>query len=158
MNFDSMFTEGRLAWSPCASSTDLDTWLEHEIPFVGTFELGRSRILFTVVGEIDSSMRTGVWAYTTLREDPPDTFADISEMKQWVESRFENSKAIFAVTRDLRISHYSELATVESIFDGASAFLETILQADSNPRNRARARFSAHQAEVETIERELIDV
>jgi len=157
MNSDSLFAKGRLAWSPCSRATNLEVWHEHEVPFVGTFDVSGVRILFTVVGSAESSKTTTVWGYTELVNEPPESFEDVKELRRWVHSQFKGSPSCFAVTSDLRIIRYSDTVTAESIWDGASVFLETLLEAIENPTARARARFSANQAEVELVGQELVD-
>ncbi|NRQ51567.1 hypothetical protein [Aeromicrobium stalagmiti] len=157
MNFDLIVARGQLPWTPNPHAEDLDVWHEHEIPFAGTFQQAGHVILFTAVGNIDSSMTIGSWAYTELLTQPPATFSDVDEMRDWVESQFVGAKAIYAVSRDLVLFRYSECKQVETLYDGASDFLDEVLDSVTDKRSRDLARFSAHQAEVEVVEKELVD-
>jgi hypothetical protein len=158
MNFDAMITRGRLPWSPNEHAQNLDVWHALEVPYAGTFDFDGETVLFTAIGELDSTMLTATWAYTCVGHDVPDAFASFDDMDDWIHTRFDGSEAVYAHTQDLRIKEYSGCEKVSSLEDGVVNFLENLLKTLERKHPSPRVVVAARQAAVEEAERDLAGV
>lgn len=159
MNLDKLVTRGRIPWSPVPAARDLDVWVEYDHPLAGTFVADGQTVLFAVVG--DSSAKRSVWAYAILTGPEAEQYAglafdSVTELRQFVEDRFSERQAVFALADDLVIQIWAPADSAGPLYEKAIAFLDSILdQPDHRPD--PGTRFRAKLAQVDVVRDELVD-
>ncbi|MFD6029807.1 hypothetical protein ACFWE5_03780 [Cellulosimicrobium funkei] len=123
---DGIVRKGCAPWLPQPEATGLDVWHADDVPRLGTFELGDTRVLFTAVGEVSAGLT--VWAYLPLTDAQWDRMEDevfetVVDMQRSAEREFECRHAVFATSRDFKLTRWS----TEPVGQGATAFLKAVI-------------------------------
>jgi hypothetical protein len=159
MNLDVVVTQGCLPWSPNPDAHDLNVWYEFEYPRAGTFETKECTVLFTAVGGFET--RTSVWAYTCLTSDEARDLADVTfdslpDLRHFVETTFAGRRVVLALADDLTVSSWAVADNKGSLYEVATAFLESVL-AETRNRQDAGTKFRAKLAQVDVATNKLVD-
>lgn len=147
MNLDSMVKQGRLPWRPNALARELDVWHQYETPLTGTFSVGDSVILFTLVMETDSDV--SVWAYMELPHDVAQSVGDLSfegvhDLNQWVEEQFRGHEAVLAFAKEGRLAgRWGRKHVDRDLLTALESFLQDLIHSvdeveDTSTRIRAK--------------------
>jgi hypothetical protein len=171
MNLDSLVKQGRLPWRPNAQAEELEIFHQYEIPLTGTFRMGDSFVLFTLI--MESEEDTSVWAYVELRPEvartlPGIEFESLDSMDEWVDAQFLGREAVFTIAREDKIgSHWGRQRVEENLLDAAETFLNAVIKSIedvvSDPGTRVRAKIAGVDAArselpAEALRRALVEV
>ncbi|MBO3086585.1 hypothetical protein [Cellulomonas fengjieae] len=132
MMLDGIVRRGSRPWLPNPDAEDLDVWHADDVPTLGTFGCGKSTVLFSAIGDVDSPMT--VWAYTDLKGEKCESlrdvmFANVTEMQSFAEGFFRSTHTVFACADDFVLKEWgTEPVGTDhgALIKAAVAFLEKI--------------------------------
>ena len=147
VNLDSIVKQGRLPWRPNAQASGLEVWHEYETPLTGTFTMGSSMVLFTLVLETDSEI--SIWGYVELPEEVSDTigelsFGDVDALNSWVEDQFSKREAVLAFAKQSRLAgRWGRKVVKDNLLGALESLLEDFINSVDevrDPTTRIKAK------------------